>query len=156
MKHRRLVMSVIGTGVLALSSNARAQSVRDDGLARSGNGIEIVAGLMDFDLSGTGATTALSIRGAKALTPRLSLQVGATLANPDQQFGPSFFAAAEAHFTYSWRFARWQPFVSGGGGLAYLRGGARLVETLLGVDGGVAGRHRLAVAVACSSAKHRR
>jgi hypothetical protein len=34
---------------------------------------------MDFDLSGTGATTALSIRGANALTPRLSLQVGATL-----------------------------------------------------------------------------
>ena len=79
MKHRMLVMSVIGAGALALSSNARAQSVRDDGLARSGNGIEIVAGLMDFDLSGTGATTALSIRGAKALTPRLSLSGGGGL-----------------------------------------------------------------------------
>jgi hypothetical protein len=136
MKHRMMVMSVISAGVLALSSTARAQSVSDEGLARSGNGIEIVAGLMDFDLSGTGATTALSIRGTKALTPRLSLQAGATLANPEQQFGSSFFAAPEAHLTYSWRFARWQPFVSGGGGLAYLRGGARDADWRLALSGG--------------------
>jgi hypothetical protein len=131
-----MVVSMTTAVVLAAGVNARAQSVRDEGLSRSGNGIEIVAGLMDFDLSGTGATTSLSFRGAKALTPRLSLQAGATLANPEQQFGSSFFAAPEAHLTYSWRFARWQPFVSGGGGLAYIRGGAADADWRLALSGG--------------------
>lgn len=87
-------VSMTAAVVLAIAVDSRAQSLRDDAITRSGNGIEIVAGLMDFDLSGTGATTALSIRRAKALTPRLSLQAGATLANPEQPFGSSFRAAA--------------------------------------------------------------
>jgi hypothetical protein len=121
MKRRTVVSSMFVAGVLAVASAASAQSLGEKPVNAPADGLEIVAGLMNFDLSGTGDTMAMSIRGTKAITPRLSLQGGATIASPQQQFGPSFFAAPEAHLTYSWRLARWQPFVSGGGGLALIR-----------------------------------
>jgi hypothetical protein len=86
------------------------------------DGIEIVTGLMDYDLSGTGQTAPFAIRGTKALTGNLSLEVGSTFAFPEQQFGSSRFVAPEGRLTYSWGTGRWRPFVSGGGGFAVIRG----------------------------------
>jgi opacity protein-like surface antigen len=102
-------------GILACSHTALAQP-RVTQIAS--DGIEIVTGIMDYDLSGTGRTVPFSIRATKALTDHVSLEAGATFANPEQQFGRSTFTAPEVRVTYSWRFGRILPFVSGGGGFS--------------------------------------
>ena len=106
-----------------LIASASAASAQD--LARpqrsSIDGVEFLVGFMDYDLSGTGSTVPIAIRGTKALTSNLSLEVGGTFASPEQQFGSSRFVAPEARLTYSWGTGRFRPFVSGGGGFAVVR-----------------------------------
>ena len=85
------------------------------------DGIEVVTGLMDYDMSGTGQTIPIAIRGSKALSNRLALEFGATIAAPQQQFGPSRVVVPEAQLSYSWQLGRVRPFVSGGAGTAMIR-----------------------------------
>ena len=102
-------------GIIACSHTAMAQP-RATRIAS--DGIEIVTGVMDYDLSGTGRTVPLTIRATKALTDHVSLEAGGTFASPDQQFGRSTFTAPEVRVTYTWRLGPVQPFVSGGGGIS--------------------------------------
>ena len=106
-----------------LLASASAASAQD--LARpqrsSIDGVELLVGRMDYDLSGTGATVPFAVRGTKALTRSLSLEFGGTLASPEQQSGRSTFLAPEARLTYSWGTGRFRPFVSGGGGFAVVQ-----------------------------------
>ena len=114
---RRVLVLLFVTVLATSASVASAQ-----GIARpqrsSIDGIEIVTGFMDYDLSGTGSTVPYAIRGTKALTSHLSLELGSTFAHPEQQLGRSRFVAPEARLTYSWGRGRWRPFLSGGGGFA--------------------------------------
>jgi len=102
------------------------------------DGIEIVTGLMEFDLSGTGTAIPVSIRATMPMTRRLGLELGATMAAPEQQSGSSTFVAPEAHLRYSWKLGAIEPFVVGGGGLSLIRAGlgnARWQPTLSGGGG---------------------
>jgi hypothetical protein len=87
------------------------------------DGLEIVTGLMEFDLSGTGTAIPVSIRATMPVTRRLGLEVGATMAAPQQQSGSSTFVAPEAHLRYSWQLGAVEPFVVGGGGFSMTRVG---------------------------------
>jgi hypothetical protein len=118
-EHVTRPLTIIATlGIIAWSQSALAQP---RAAQTASAGIEIVTGIMDYDLSGTGRTVPLSIRATKALTDHLSLEAGATFANPDQQFGRSTFTAPEVRVTYGWRLGRVLPFVSGGGGVSATR-----------------------------------
>ena len=102
------------------------------------DGLEVVTGLMEFDLSGTGTTIPVSIRATMPLAARLSLEVGATMAAPQQQVGTTTFAAPEAHLRYAWTLKSVEPFVVGGGGFSMTRAGlgdARWEPTLSGGGG---------------------
>src|SRR5262245_1098286 len=81
------------------------------------DGVEFVTGVMNFDLSGTGNTVPMMFRTAKSLTKRLGLEVDATFAMPEQQFGSSQIVLPEALLSWSWRIGRVRPFVSGGAGV---------------------------------------
>jgi hypothetical protein len=106
-------------GTFTEAGPATAQDVRAGREAT--DGIEIMTGVMDYDLSGTGTTTPLSIRATKALTRHLALEFGTLAATPRQQFGGSTFVAPEVGLSYSWRFGRVRPFVSGSAGVSLTR-----------------------------------
>jgi len=100
------------------------------------DGIEIVTGLMSFDLSGTGWDVPTAIRVSKALTDNLALEIGALLSSPHQQFGPSTLVAPEAQLSYSWKFGRARPFVAGGGGVAMIHAATRDTQWKPTISGG--------------------
>lgn len=124
--------------VLATAIHPAAAQSPDLKTDRLVDGIEIVTGLMEFDLSGTGTTIPVSIRATMPMTRRLALELGATMAAPQQQFGSSTFVAPEAHVRYSWTLGAVEPFIVGGGGLSVIRAGlgdARWEPTLSGGGG---------------------
>lgn len=107
-----------------LIASASAASAQDFARPQrsSIDGVELLVGLMDYDLSGTGQTIPIAVRGIKALTSNLSLEFGGTYAVPEQQFGGrARFLAPEVRLTYSWGRGRFRPFVSGGGGFAVVQ-----------------------------------
>lgn len=122
---KRLTASCLVCGVLTVATPVLAQESPPQISRTSIDGIEILTGLMEFDLNGTGLDIPIAIRASRSLTDRLALEFGATLASPHQQFGPSTFAAPEVQLSYSWRFGRLRPFVSGGGGAALIRSDVR-------------------------------
>lgn len=77
------------------------------------------AGPVNFDLSGTGTTFGVAIRGTRALTSNLALETGFLFARPKLQDGDkaSLFAP-EVHLQYHWRIGRVAPFAGGGVGFA--------------------------------------
>lgn len=76
---------------------------------------------VDYDLSGTGSTPAVSARITRDLSPNVALEFRGLVAKPDQQFGPSTLIVPEAQLQYRWNFARVSPYVGGGIGLAVVR-----------------------------------
>lgn len=117
---KRWVTAICMTlGTLMQAGPAAAQGVRTG--RDTIDGIEIMTGVMDYDSSGTGTTTPLSIRATKSLTRHLALEFGALAASPRQQFGGSTFVAPEVGLSYSWRFGRVRPFVSGSAGVSLTR-----------------------------------
>jgi hypothetical protein len=122
--------------VFSLPAHAQPPGAADRRVIGS---IELVSGLMDYDLSGTGKTMPVSIRATMPVTGRLDVQFGGTLAAPQQQFGESLFVVPEVHIRYSWTLARVEPFVVGGGGFSVVRArqlGSRW-EPTLSAGGGV-------------------
>lgn len=49
--------------------------------------LSLSAGISQFDLSGTGTTSIIALRGEYPLIPALLLEGGVAIARPDQQFG---------------------------------------------------------------------
>ena len=123
MTHRLARLAGILIVLATLVSPASAQSPDVKTQRPLVDGLEIVTGLMEFDLSGTGTTIPVSIRATMPMTRRLGLEVGTTVAAPQQQSGSSTFIAPEAHLRYSWRLGAVEPFVVGGGGLSITRVG---------------------------------
>jgi opacity protein-like surface antigen len=132
---KRSLVTLATLGIIAWSQSAMAQP-RAAHIAS--DGIEIVTGIMDYDLSGTGRTIPITIRATKALSDHVSFEAGATIANPDQQFGRSSFTAPEVRAVYSWRLGRVLPFIAGGGGFSATHSdflGTRWRSTLLAGGG---------------------
>jgi hypothetical protein len=89
--------------------------------------LSVTAGLVDYDLSGTGKTAGFAIRTKKDLTPSLGLELRGLFARPCQQFqsckdvGPATLFVPEAQLQYRWNAGRLEPFVGAGLGLSALR-----------------------------------
>lgn len=133
MKHPLTLLATLG--IIAWSQSAVAQP-RAAHIAS--DGVEIITGIMDYDLSGTGRTIPLTIRATKALSEHVSFEAGATIANPEQQFGRSTFTAPEVRVVYAWRLGRVLPFIAGGGGVSATQSdllGTRWRSTLLAGGG---------------------
>ena len=78
-----------------------------------------LAGPVNFDLSGTGTTFGVGIRGTRALTSNLALEAGFLIARPKLQDGDkATLFAPEVHLQYHWRVGRFAPFAGGGVGFA--------------------------------------
>ena len=86
----------------------------------------VTAGLVDFDLSGTGQTTGVAVRMTRYFTPHLGLEVRTLFARPCQQFqscddvGPATLIVPEAQVQYRWQAGRVEPFVGAGLGASAL------------------------------------
>jgi hypothetical protein len=78
--------------------------------------LSISSGLVDYDLSGTGKTVGTAIRGERAFTDRLSLEIGSLLARPSEDFATTTLLAPEALVRYTLIEGRFAPYVGGGGG----------------------------------------
>lgn len=117
----RRIAVLMSFGLLIASASAASAQDFARPQRSSIDGVEFLVGYMDYDLSGTGSTVPIVVRGTKALTGNLSLEFGGTFATPQQQFGGSSFLAPEVRLTYSWGKGRFRPFVSGGGGFAVVQ-----------------------------------
>jgi len=107
--------------MIGFSSAASAQEAQPRAPRPAVDGVEVLVGLMDFDLQGTGQAMPLVIRGTKALGGGFALEVGATYARPELQSGPSSLTIPEARVTYAWFTGRFRPFVGAGAGFGFQR-----------------------------------
>ena len=110
MFHRMASLVFVPVAVFIMSTAAFAQTPA----ARSE--VTAAAGLVNFDLSGTGTVLGLSGRGTLALTDALAVEGHLLWARPDQQFGTSQITVAEAQVQYFWRLGRLRPYIGGGAG----------------------------------------
>ena len=91
----RRIAVLMSFGLLIASASAASAQDFARPQRSSIDGVEFLVGYMDYDLSGTGSTVPIVVRGTKALTGNLSLEFGGTFATPQQQFGGSSFLAPE-------------------------------------------------------------
>ena len=117
----RRIAVLMSVGLLMASASVASAQDFARPQRSSIDGVEFLVGYMDYDLSGTGSTVPIAIRGTKALTSNLSLEFGGTYATPELQFGRARLLMPEARLTYSWGTGRFRPFVSGGGGFGWQR-----------------------------------
>ena len=102
------------------------------------NTITASAGALNFDLSGTGTTLGVAVRGTRALTPHLALETGVLVARPQLQGGGrANLFAPEAHLQYHWRAGRISPYAGGGIGFGHqTRSGSNVTNLTLSAAGG--------------------
>ncbi len=107
-----VVLVLIFTGVKAASAQ-EISAARDTITASTGS--------MNFDLSGTGNTWNVAVRGTKALTPNVALEVGGLFARPDLQGGAATVFLPEVQLQYHWRANKVAPYAGGGIGFIHQR-----------------------------------
>jgi hypothetical protein len=120
MKTWREVVTVTAI-VIGFSNAAFGQDAQLRAPRAAVDGVEVLTGLMDFDLQGTGQAMPVAIRASKALGGGFALEVGTTFARPDLQSGPSSLTIPEARVTYTWFTGRFRPFVGAGAGFGFQR-----------------------------------
>ena len=99
--------------------------------------VAVTAGLINFDLSGTGNAAAISGRGSIPVSRALAVEGLLLLAWPDQQFGNSTITAVDGQLQYHWRVGRLRPFAGGGIGIFFNRGeGVSDTDVSLSFGGG--------------------
>ena len=106
------VISVLIVGV----TGASAQEI-----PAARNTITASTGSMNFDLSGTGNTWNVAVRGTRALTPNVALEFGGLFARPDLQAGVGTVILPEVQLQYHWRVNKVAPYAGGGVGFMHQR-----------------------------------
>jgi hypothetical protein len=106
------VISVLILGV----TRASAQEI-----PAARNTITASTGSMNFDLSGTGNTWNVAVRGTRALTSNVALEVGGLFARPDLQGGVGTVILPEVQLQYHWRVNKVAPYAGGGIGFIHQR-----------------------------------
>jgi hypothetical protein len=105
--------------VVVLILGVNAASAQEAAAAR--NTISASTGSMNFDLSGTGNTWNVAVRGTRALTSNLALEVGGLFARPELQGGIGTLILPEAQLQYHWRVGNVAPYAGGGVGFIHQR-----------------------------------
>jgi outer membrane protein W len=112
---------VVGMAMLMAAETAGAQT------PASPWALNVSAGRVNFDLSGTGDTAGFSVRATRFLSPHLSFELRSLFARPCQQFqdckaeGPATLIAPEAQLQYHWTAGRIEPYLGAGLGTAAVR-----------------------------------
>ena len=119
----RIAFAILGFLAFGQIASAQVRAVEEPS-----DSIEIMTGVMDYDLQGVGQTVPFTLRVTKGLTQRLSLEFGATVARPSETFGRTTFATPEVRAVYAWRLGRVSPFVAGGGGFSVRRSAFPLIQ----------------------------
>jgi Outer membrane protein beta-barrel domain len=112
----RLSFFAVATVLMLGVNSASAQEA-----AAARNTISASTGSMNFDLSGTGNTWNVAVRGTRALTSNLALEVGGLFARPELQGGIGTLFLPEAQVQYHWRAGNVAPYVGGGIGFIHQR-----------------------------------
>ena len=112
-------LSTFLVGVVLIFTGAAAAFAQETTAARST--ISAATGSMNFDLSGTGNTWNVAVRGTKALTPHVALEVGGLFARPHLQSGIGTVILPEAQLQYHWRANKIAPYAGGGIGFIHQR-----------------------------------
>jgi opacity protein-like surface antigen len=126
---------LITVAAVLIFSGARVASAQE---AAAPNTITASAGALNFDLSGTGTTVGVAVRGTRALTSHLALETGVLFARPQLQGGGrANLIAPEAHLQYHWRLGRFAPYAGGGIGFGHQsRSGSSATNLALSAAGG--------------------
>jgi hypothetical protein len=135
MKTWREVAAVTAM-VIGFSNAAFAQVGQAREPQAAVDSVEVLTGLMDFDLQGTGQTMPVAIRVSKALGGGFALEAGTTFSRPELQFGSSSLTIPEMRLTYAWFTGRFRPFVGGGAGIGLQRADAIDTKWRTSVHGG--------------------
>ena len=114
-------LSLIVVVIVLIFTGVNAATAQEIAAAR--NTITASTGSMNFDLSGTGNTWNLAVRGTRALTPNLALEVGGLFARPDLQgsIGAGTVILPEVQLQYHWRVNKVAPYAGGGVGFIHQR-----------------------------------
>lgn len=112
----RLSLFAVSTVLILGVSGASAQEI-----PAAPNAITASTGSMNFDLSGTGNTWNVAVRGTMALTPNVALEVGGLFARPDLQGGVGTVILPEVQLQYHWRLNKVAPYAGGGVGFIHQR-----------------------------------
>ena len=99
----------------ATSMPAFAQSERE-------TSVLIGYGVMNFDLSGTGTTSAFTARVSREVFGNFVLEGGVLFAKPNQQFGSSTLIIPEVQLQYHFQAGRFTPYLGAGLGIARVSG----------------------------------
>lgn len=114
---RKLSLFVVVTVLIFTGVNAASAQE----IAAARNSISASTGSMNFDLSGTGNTWNVSVRGTRALTSHLALEFGGLFARPDLQSGTGTVILPEVQLQYHWRVNKVAPYAGGGVGFLHQR-----------------------------------
>lgn len=95
--------------LLALSSNAVSAQTGSAG---------VVAGAVQFDLSGTGTGLGAAPRLVVDLTDNLLVEGSFLIAQLNEDVEHTTFYAPEVQAQYQWRIGRWRPYAGAGFGFA--------------------------------------
>lgn len=121
----RTLRAVSGALILLAASGvatpAAAQSTERQTTLQAG------AGIVNFDLSGTGTTAGFTGRVAHELTRNFVVEGGVLVAQPDQQFGDSTIIIPEAQLQFQFRVGRVMPYI--GAGIGTMRESSEVFET---------------------------
>jgi hypothetical protein len=105
----------LSAAALALSAaSAAAQTATPP---PAGPGITLAAGVMNFDLSGTGNTAVGAIRADFPLSRIFAVEAAVAVAKPDQQFGSSTIVFPEVQLQASAPLGRIAPYAGVGVGI---------------------------------------
>ena len=121
----RTLRAVSGALILLAASGvttpAAAQSTERQTTLQAG------AGIVTFDLSGTGNTAGFAGRVAHELTRSFVVEGGVLVARPEQQFGDSTIVVPEAQLQFQFRLGSVLPYV--GAGIGAMRESSDVLAT---------------------------
>lgn len=112
-------LSLIVVVIVLIFPGIKTASAQEIAAAR--NTISASTGSMNFDLSGTGNTWNVAVRGTRALTSNVALEVGGLFARPDLQGGVGTVILPEVQLQYHWRLNTVAPYAGGGVGFIHQR-----------------------------------
>ncbi len=87
MRRVLVATAVLSFGILPAGHLAAQDGAGSSGAMSPRPALSLSAGVSQFDLSGTGTTGVLAVRGEYPIVPALLIEGGVTFARPDQQFG---------------------------------------------------------------------
>jgi hypothetical protein len=108
---RTVSIAILLTGIITVTPAFAQSAARETALIAG-------AGIVNFDLSGTGTKPGFTVRVSRELGSGFVLEGGFLYTEPNQQFGESRLIIPEAQLQYHYRAGRFTPYLGAGLGIA--------------------------------------